>query len=63
MGQHPVSPVNIPIPTKIGSQMGGAPTPKWDPIGFDSQPFGAFSDPNPFPKGLGQVLDTALAEP
>ena len=21
--------VNIPIPTKIGSKMGGAPTPKW----------------------------------
>ena len=20
--------------------MGGAPTPKWDPIGFDPQPFG-----------------------
>ena len=34
----PVPPVNIPIPTKIGSKMGGAPTPKWDPIGFDSQP-------------------------
>ena len=27
------------IPTKIGSKMGGAPTPipKWDPIGFHSQ--------------------------
>ena len=24
-----VPPVNIPIPTKIGSKMGGAPTPKW----------------------------------
>ena len=35
MGQNPVSPVNIPIPTKIGSKMGGAPTPKWDPIGVD----------------------------
>ena len=29
MGQNPVPPVNIPIPTKIGSKMGGAPTPKW----------------------------------
>ena len=27
--------MNIPIPTKMGSKMGGAPTPKWDPIGFD----------------------------
>ena len=33
-----VPPVNIPIPTKIGSKMGGAPTPKWDSIGFDPQP-------------------------
>ena len=32
MGQKPVPPVNIPIPTKIGSKMVGAPTPKWDPI-------------------------------
>ena len=32
-------PVNIPIPTKIGSKMGGAPTPKWDPINFDPQPY------------------------
>ena len=24
--------------TKIGSKMDGAPTPKWDPIGFDPQP-------------------------
>ena len=34
-------PVNIPIPTKttkIGSKMGGAPTPKRDPIGFEPQP-------------------------
>ena len=36
MGQNPVPPVNIPIPTKIGPKMGGAPTPKWDPIGFDN---------------------------
>ena len=28
MGQNPVPLVNIP---KIGSKMGGAPTPKWDP--------------------------------
>ena len=35
MGQKPVLPVNIPILTKIGSKMGGAPAPKWDPIGFD----------------------------
>ena len=38
MGQKPVPPVNIPIPTKLGSKMGGAPTPKGDPIGFDPQP-------------------------
>ena len=33
MGQKPVPPVNIPIPTKIGSKMGGEFTyqPKWDP--------------------------------
>ena len=35
MGQNPVPPVNIPIPTIIGSKMGGAPTPKWDPISLD----------------------------
>ena len=40
-GQKPVSPVNIPIPTKIGSKIGGEFTyqPKWDPIGFDPQPY------------------------
>ena len=37
MGQNPLPPVNIPIPTKIGSKMGGAPTPKWDTTGFDPQ--------------------------
>ena len=33
MGQNPVPPANIPIPTKIGSKMGGEFTyrPKWDP--------------------------------
>ena len=33
MGQSPVLPVNIPIPTKIGSKIGGEFTnpPKWDP--------------------------------
>ena len=36
-GQMAIS-VNIPIPTKIDSKVGGAPTPKWDPIGFDPQP-------------------------
>ena len=40
MGQNPVTPVNIPIPTKIGSKMGGAPTPKFDLTSFDPQPFG-----------------------
>ena len=32
MGQNPVPSVNIPIPTKIGSKMGGEFThpPKWD---------------------------------
>ena len=34
MGQNPVPPVNIPIPTKIKPKMGSAPTPKWDPIGL-----------------------------
>ena len=30
MGPNPIPPVNIPIPTKMGSKMGGAPkTPKW----------------------------------
>ena len=38
-GQNPVPPVNIPIPTKIGSKMGGAPIPKWDTIGVDPRPF------------------------
>ena len=37
MGQNPVPPVNIPLPTKIGSKVGGAPIPKWDPIGVDPQ--------------------------
>ena len=27
------------FPTNLGSKMGGAPTPKWDPIGFDPQPY------------------------
>ena len=31
MGQNPVPPVNIPIPTRIGSTMGGAPIPKMVP--------------------------------
>ena len=33
MGQNPVPPVNIRIPTKIGPKMGGEFTqsPKWDP--------------------------------
>ena len=44
VGQNPVYPVNIPIPTKIGSKMAGAPTPKWDPIGFDPQPNPAKED-------------------
>ena len=34
-GHGPVHPVKIPIPTKIGSKMGGAPTT----IGFDPQPY------------------------
>ena len=32
MGQMAVPPVNIPIPTKIGSKMVGAPTPKMVPL-------------------------------
>ena len=39
MGQNPIPPVNIPISTTVGSKMGGAPTPKWNPIGFDPQLF------------------------
>ena len=31
MGQNPVPPVNIPIPTQIAPGMDGAATPKWDP--------------------------------
>ena len=38
MGQNPVPPVNIPIPTKIGFNISGAPIPKWDPIGFEPWP-------------------------
>ena len=38
MGQNPVPAANIPITTKIGSKMGGAPIPKWDPIGFEPWP-------------------------
>ena len=36
MGQNPVPPVNIPIPTKIGSKMGG----QNGTVGFDPQPNG-----------------------
>ena len=36
--KSPVPPVNIPIPTQIGSKMGGAPFPKWDTIGFEPWP-------------------------
>ena len=40
MGRNPNrTPSEHPNPTNgIGSKMGGAPTPKWDPIGFDPQP-------------------------
>ena len=38
MGQNLVPPVNIPIPTKMGSKVGGAPIPKWDPVGFEPWP-------------------------
>ena len=40
MGQKPNrTPSEHPnLTTKIGSETGGAPTPKWDPIGFDPQP-------------------------
>ena len=39
MGQNSVPPVHVPIPTKIGSKMGGEFTyqPKWDPISGDPQ--------------------------
>ena len=39
MGQNPVPPANISIPTKIKPKLGGAPTPKWDPIGVDAWAF------------------------
>ena len=39
MGQNPVPPVNMPIPTKIKPKMGGAPIPRWDPIGFEPWPY------------------------
>ena len=40
MGQQPVPLVNIPIPTKIGSNMGGSPATEWDPkTVLTSQPF------------------------
>ena len=39
MGQNPVPPVNIPIPTKIGSKLGGAYLPQNGTIGFDPQPY------------------------
>ena len=32
VGQNPVPPVNIPIPTKIGSKMGSAPAPNRIPL-------------------------------
>ena len=37
MSQNPVNPVNIPIPTKLGSKIGGEFTcqPKWYQTGFD----------------------------
>ena len=38
MGQNPLPPVNIPIPTKIGSKMSDAHTPKWYHW-FDPQPY------------------------
>ena len=40
MGQNPNRTTSEhPNPTtKIGSKMGGAPTPKWDTIGFDLRP-------------------------
>ena len=45
MGHNPnrFAPSEHPNPTtEIGSNMGGAPTPKWDPIGFDPQPYSLF---------------------
>ena len=47
MGQNPVPPVNIPIPTKTGPKMGGAPSPKWDPIGFEPWPHVSFFSRDP----------------
>ena len=38
--KSPVSPSEQSNPaTKIPTKMGGAPTPSWDPIGFDPQPY------------------------
>ena len=42
--KNPSPPVNIPIPTKIGSKMGGSPTPNGT-IGFDPQPNLPWGDP------------------
>ena len=52
--------VKIPsLAVKIGSKMGGAPTPKWDPMGFDPQiDFCALGDgPS---HSLAQVLGEAV---
>ena len=39
VGQTPVPPVSIPIPTNRLKWVVNSPTPKWDPIGFDPQPY------------------------
>ena len=38
MGQNPAPPVNIPIPTRLKWVVNSS-SPKWDPIGFDPQPY------------------------
>ena len=56
----PYPPVNISILTKIGSKMGGAPTQKWDPIGFDPLPLSK-SPPKWWVKGKPPRFLTLIA--
>ena len=51
--------INIPIPAKIGSKMGGAPTPKWDPIVLNHRHLCSLPDPSPLSPGFSST-DCAL---
>ena len=61
MGQNPVPPVNMPIFTKIGSKMDGAPIPKWDPIGFEPWP-NMRSEAHEFELVVVQMLRAVVVE-